>query len=322
MSEFVKILKKEIDLFDLKFKSVVSNKATLLHKVVTYLKMQSGKKIRPLCVILSAGLSGDLQDKTYRGAVLVELLHTATLIHDDIVDDAHIRRRQLSINAIWNNKISVLTGDYFLAKGLKLSVENKDYELLYLISDVVQKIVEGELLQIEKTKTLNLTEEDYFKIIKLKTAVLFESAFKIGAISVGAEEKIIKKMGVLGLKIGLLFQMKDDVLDYTFDSKITGKKSGNDIKEGKINLPLLHVLSKMSTCEKGKTYQILRKKINTDDEIKWVKKLVFKYRGIEYADSIIKTYHSDITKSIDLFEENTYKIGLTSLLKFLINRVK
>ena len=214
MNAFKNTIQSEVDLFDKKFQDALSTKASLLHKVSTYVTKHTGKKIRPICTIICAGLINNVTEKTYRGAILVELLHTATLIHDDIVDDAHIRRSALSINTIWKNKISVLSGDYFLAKGLKLSVLHKDYDVLYVISSVVEKMVEGELIQIEKTKKLNLTEEDYFKIITLKTASLFEASFKIGALSAESDKEMVEKMGKIGLQIGLLFQIKDDILDY------------------------------------------------------------------------------------------------------------
>ena len=229
-------------------------------------------------------MCGTIQDKTYRGAVLVELLHTATLIHDDIVDDAYLRRNQFSINAIWKNKVAVLTGDYFLAKGLKLAVSSKDFDFLYLMSDVVQKIVEGELIQIEKTKKLNLKEEEYLKIIELKTGSLFQSSFAAGAVSVGANSKTLEIMSQIGLKIGLIFQIKDDILDYPTKFKKSGKKIGIDIQEGKINLPLLSAINKMTFNEKRHVYSILRKKTNNVSEIKFVQDLVFLYRGIEYAE--------------------------------------
>ena len=189
MIEFLKILQTELGIFDKKLQKTLSIKEGLLYNVANYLKKSKGKKIRPILTIISAGLFNNITDKTYRGAIMVELLHLATLIHDDIVDDAQLRRQRLAINVIWKNKVSVLTGDYFLAKGLDIAILNKDYDILSVISSSVQKIVRGELLQIEKTKRLNLIEKDYFKIIQLKTASLFESAFYIGAISADLNNK-------------------------------------------------------------------------------------------------------------------------------------
>ena len=319
MTNFLKIIKEEVRFFDKKFKNALSTKANLLHRVSTYVTNNPGKKIRPICVILSSGLFNNITSKTYRGAILIELLHTATLIHDDIVDDAHLRRSKLSINTIWKNKISVLAGDYFLAKGLSLSIAAKDFDILTLISEVVEKIVEGELLQIEKTKKLDLKEEDYFNIIKLKTGSLFESSFKIGAIAAEANEISIEKSAYLGLIIGVLFQVKDDVLDYQTN---TGKIIGNDLKEGKINLPLLHALNKMNKEEKNKTYKLLRKKINTLEERDWVKQVIIKYKGIQYADSIIHNKYCEAVDIINTFDDNKYKNAILKLLDFLINRKK
>ena len=319
MINFLKIIKEEVRVFDKKFKNALSTKASLLHKVSTYVTDNPGKKIRPICVILSSGLVENITSKTYRGAILIELLHTATLIHDDIVDDAHLRRSRLSINTIWKNKISVLAGDYFLAKGLSLSVASKDFDILTVISEVVGKIVEGELIQIEKTKKLDLNEDDYFNIIKLKTGSLFESAFKIGAISADANKDSIKKLTSLGLIIGVLFQIKDDILDYYSH---TGKMIGNDLKEGKINLPLLHALNKMNAEEKHKTYKFLRKKTNTLEERGWIKQVVINYKGIEYAESIIHNNYCEAVDIVNNFEDNKYRNSILELLSFLINRKK
>ena len=320
MIGFFKKIEKEIGVFDKKFKNSLSTKAKLLHKVTNYLGQNPGKKIRPICTIISAGLVNHITDKTYRGAILIELLHTATLIHDDIVDDAHLRRSQLSINAIWKNKISVLSGDYFLAKGLRLAISHKDYEILNVTSYAVEKMVEGELIQIEKTKKLNLIEKDYFEIIKLKTGALFSAAFKIGAISVTSDQNLIQKLESIGLKLGILFQIKDDVLDYNNPYSISGKKSGNDIKEGKINLPLLYALKKMTLIEKNLVYKILRKKINTLDELELVQKLVIQYNGIKESELLIQKYYADLMKDLDNFRICKYKEALVLLLDFLIHR--
>lgn len=319
MKNFLKIIKEEVRFFDDKFKEHLSTNTSLLHKISTYLRKKPGKKIRPICVILSAGLLNNITDQTYRGAILIELLHTATLIHDDIVDDAQLRRSTFSINTIWKNKIAVLTGDYFLAKGLKIAVANKDFQFLELISGVVEKIVQGELFQIEKTKKLNLTEKDYFKIVKLKTASLFETAFTIGAISASGETGKIEKLSELGLKIGVIFQMKDDVLDYD-NNQYTGKSVGNDIKEGKINLPLLYALQKMDFLEKNQVHRILRKKKNTKSEIIMVQKLVIKYHGIKKTELKIQKYIEDVQLLIRDFTASNYKQSVVLLLDFLINR--
>ncbi len=322
MSDFLKIIAEDLDLFNLKFKNVLSTKASLLHKVTTYLSNSNGKKIRPICTIIAAGLANSVTEKTYRGAILIELLHTATLIHDDIVDDAQLRRSRLSINAIWKNKIAVLSGDYFLAKGLKLAVIHKDFEFLQLISNVVEQIVEGELLQIEKTRKLNLTEKDYFKIIKLKTASLFETSFHIGSVSADADLETNQMLLKLGEKIGLLFQIKDDVIDYDTKLLNSGKKSGNDIQEGKINLPLLYSLKKMNTIEKNEVYRALRRTKNTKSELIRVQNLVIKYNGIDQAELKIKQYSQEAQSLLSHFSSSRYKDAMLLLLNFLTNRSK
>ena len=321
MVKFQHIIKDEISLFDKRFKNVLSTKASLLYKVTNYIRKNSGKKIRPICTILGSGLVNSVTEKTYRAAILIELLHTETLVHDDIVDDAHVRRHKFSINAIWKNKIAVLTGDYFLAKGLKLAVLNKDYDILDSISGVVEKIVEGELIQIEKTKKLNLTKEDYFKIIKLKTASLFECAFYIGGLAVESSKNNLKRLSDLGLIIGTLFQVKDDVLDYSTQNG-SGKQFGNDIKEGKINLPLLYVLKKISLIEKNKVFRILRKKTNTLKEIYFVSDLVIENGGIEQSEKIIEENYNNAFDLLNDFEEGKYKNTIKEVLNFLKNRKK
>ena len=321
MIEFQNILKKEIKLFDKKFKYTLSTKSDLLYKVTSYLRQNSGKKIRPVCSIIASGLTNNITEKTYRSAVLIELIHTATLVHDDIVDDAQIRRSQFTINTIWKNKISVLTGDYFLAKGLKIAVQNKDYDILQLISNVVAKIVEGELFQIQKTKKLNLNKEDYFKIIKLKTGSLFECAFELGGVAAEGTEAQIEQLKCLGLAIGIIFQIKDDILDYSISS-YTGKKSGNDIKEGKINLPLLYALERMSFLEKRRVFSVLKMKNNSTNDIEFVFSMVKKYNGIDSAEEIINTYYNDAKLIIRNFQDGKYKKSIYSVLNFLIDRKK
>ena len=321
MKEFEKIIKEDINLFDKKFKNILSSKATLLYKVNSYLIKQRGKRIRPICTIIASGLANNITSQTFRAAVLIELLHTATLIHDDIVDDAHIRRSTFSINTIWKNKVAVLSGDYFLAKGLSLAVENKDYEILMFISNVVEKIVEGELLQIEKTKKLNLTEDEYFKIIKLKTASLFECAFQVGAMSNKKANPNLEQIINLGLMIGNIFQIKDDILDYR-PTQFIGKNTGSDIKEGKINLPLLYALKTMPVNQKKQVFKVLRKKTNTLKEIISIQNIVINNYGIVEAENKMMSYYNNAMKILSLFEETKYKNAAKLMLKFLISRNK
>ena len=321
VNQFEKIIKKDIVLFDKQFNNVLSKKASTLYSITKYISQSSGKKIRPICTILASGLCNKITEKTNRAAILIELLHTATLVHDDIVDDAQLRRGLLSINSIWKNKIAVLTGDYFLAKGLHLAVSNQDYDILSLISETVQRIVEGELMQIEKTKQLNLTEKDYYEIISLKTATLFQCAFESGGISAFADKITLEKLKKLGLIIGILFQIRDDVLDYS-DSTISGKKQGNDIQEGKINLPLLYSISNMTFFEKNQVFRILRKKRNSKKEIDLVVEIVKKYKGIDTAMHDMQKYYKQALSILQSFQSNRYKESMILLLNFLIERNK
>ncbi len=322
MVEGIKKIRNEIELFDKYFSKALSSKANLLHKITKYIGKNPGKKIRPICVILSAGLLNNLNEKIYRGAVLIELLHTATLIHDDIVDDAQLRRSKFSINTIWKNKIGVLIGDYFLAQGLKLSVKYNDFDILELVSDVVQKIVEGELIQIQKTKRLNLTEKDYFEIISLKTGALFETSFQIGSLGlkINADEQI--KIKKVGLNLGMLFQIKDDILDYTRKSIISGKSYGNDIKEGKINLPLLLALKEMTFKEKNFTYKVLRSKKTKNNDIVKVFSLIKKYNGLNNAELISNKFSEDAKKLLLTFPQNKFRDIIMSLIDYLNQRKK
>ena len=310
-------IENEIRIFNLEFKRALSNKASLLHTVTNYITKNPGKQIRPIIVLISAGLIAPPSEKTYRGAILIELIHTATLIHDDIVDDAHLRRSKLSLNAVWKNKISVLVGDYFLAKGLSLASKYKDFDTLEIISEVVEKMVEGELIQINKTRKLNLTEQDYFKIIELKTASLFEASFKIGAKSINSNKKQLIQLGKLGLIIGKIFQMKDDILDYRI-TPFSGKKYGKDIEEGKINLPLLYTLNKANSKEKKCILTSLRASVNNKHEIMQIFDLVKKYNGINYTEKCIVKQHDEALQILELFPNNQYKESLVSLLQFII----
>lgn len=222
---------KELELFEQKFRDSMKSNTPLLDAITRYIVKSKGKQVRPMFVFLSAKMFGDITEKTYRAAALIELLHTATLVHDDVVDDSYERRGFFSINALWKNKIAVLVGDYLLSKGLLLSISNKDFGMLELVSDAVREMSEGELLQIEKTRKLNISEEVYFEIIRQKTATLISSACACGAASSGVSAEEVSRMKLFGEKIGIAFQIKDDLLDYSTDD--TGKPKGMDIKEKK-----------------------------------------------------------------------------------------
>lgn len=231
LEEIRKPIESELKLFEEKFRSSMKTKTPLLDAVMKYIVRQKGKRVRPMFVFLSASVCGEITEATYRGASLIELLHTATLVHDDVVDDSDERRGFFSINAIWKNKIAVLVGDYLLSKGLLLAIGNKDFRLLEIVSDAVRDMSEGELLQIEKTRKLNITEEIYFEIIRQKTASLISSACAVGAASSNVSEVLISKMKLFGEKVGIAFQIKDDLLDFGIEN--TGKPQGIDLKEKK-----------------------------------------------------------------------------------------
>ncbi|HQY21442.1 MAG TPA: polyprenyl synthetase family protein, partial [Ignavibacteria bacterium] len=232
-------VQKELDIFDKKFSASLKSKVALIDLITKYILKQKGKKIRPVLVLLSAKLCGEINERSYIAANLVELLHTATLIHDDVVDDAKTRRGIASLNAVWKNKASVLIGDYLLSKGLLTAIDNKEFEFLKLTSEAVKSMSEGELLQIQKARNFDATEETYFRIISDKTASLIKTCCKLGAMSTAENKDMVDKLGVYGENIGIAFQLTDDILDYTGRKKLLGKSTGNDLKEKKFTLPLI-----------------------------------------------------------------------------------
>ena len=251
-----KVIGAELELFEKHFKDAVKSRVSLLDRIMQYIVKRKGKQMRPMFVLLSAKLHGEINDSSYRAASLVELLHTATLVHDDVVDEAFERRGFFSINALWKNKIAVLVGDYLLSKGLLLSLENKDFTILTILSNAVKNMSEGELLQIEKARRLDITEEIYFDVIRQKTASLIASCCGVGAASSGSNEATVQRMRDVGSLIGIAFQIKDDLFDYETANK-TGKPSGIDIKESKMTLPLIHALSKAGFLERQHRQKIL-----------------------------------------------------------------
>ena len=248
-------IKEDMKIFSSVFSTYTSSKVPLLHIITKYILKTKGKQIRPMFVFLSAKLFGEINQSTHSAATLIELMHTATLVHDDVVDEAYERRGFFSINALWRNKFAVLFGDYLLSKGLIHAIKNKEYELLKITSEAVEEMSEGELLQLEKARKLNITEKDYFEIIRKKTATLIAACTAAGACSAGASEDNIDKMKSFGEYAGIVFQIRDDIFDYQ-KSRAIGKPTGNDIKEKKMTLPLIYVLNSVSGKEKRK---IIRK---------------------------------------------------------------
>jgi octaprenyl-diphosphate synthase len=309
---------KEMEEFEHKFRSSMKTRVLLLDKIMTYIVKRKGKQIRPLFVFLSAGACGTINESTYRGASLIELLHTATLVHDDVVDDSNYRRGFFSVNALWKNKIAVLVGDFLLSKGLALSMNNKDYTLLSIANDAVTEMSEGELLQMEKARQLDIMEDVYYEIIRKKTASLIASCCAIGASSSGATEQAVSRMKEFGQHVGMAFQIKDDLFDYGEDE--IGKPVGIDIKEKKMTLPLIYALSKSSWLQKRKIIGIVRNKSEDSNSVKEVIEFVKKSDGIAYANGIMEQYYQKAIAILDELPNSTYKTSLADLVRFTIDR--
>ena len=314
LNDIVIPIKDEMKDFKLKLKSSISSQNSLIDTVVNYILKRKGKQIRPIFVFLTAGLNGRITDSTYRAAILIEILHTATLIHDDVVDDSNYRRGYFSINALWKSKYSVLIGDYLLSRGLELSVENKDFKFLGVLSNAVKQMSEGEITQLKKSRSLDINEETYFKIIQEKTASLFSSCCMMGAISSKATEEKIKKMHEFGLLVGKAFQIRDDLFGYlSFD---TGKPSLNDFKQAKITLPLIHTLTKVDTSTKRKIIKNLKKYHAIDEIIEIVKE----NDGIKYSEKKMIQMIDEAYSILKKFPDSEYKKSLISLLNYIIKR--
>lgn len=304
--------------FEHKFRDSMKTRILLLDRVMNYIVKRKGKQMRPMFVFLSAGASGKITESTYRGAALIELLHTATLVHDDVVDDANYRRGFFSINALWKNKVAVLVGDFLLSRGLILSVENKEFDLLTIVSKAVKEISEGELLQMEKARQLDITEEVYFEIIRQKTASLIAACCAVGASSSGATEEMIEKMRLFGEKIGMAFQIKDDLFDYGEDE--IGKPVGIDIKEKKMTLPLIYALSKASWSEKRGIIRIVKNESEKPRKVREVIEFVKKSGGIEYALAVMNRFHAEAMTLLETFPDSQYRTSLKQLVQFTIER--
>jgi octaprenyl-diphosphate synthase len=290
----------------------------LLDTIMNYIIKRKGKQIRPIFVFFSAKLFNGITDATYRAASLVELLHTATLVHDDVVDDSDERRGFFSINALWKNKIAVLVGDYLLSRGLLLSVQNKDFQLLEIVSFAVKEMSEGELLQIEKTRNLNLSEAVYYDIIRKKTASLIASCCAIGAASAGANTEQIEQMRLFGEKIGIAFQMKDDLLDYG-DEDI-GKPRGIDLKEKKLTLPIIYTLNQAEPKVKSRIINTIKNHHNDKKKVAEVIDYVNAHQGISYTKTAMKKYVSEAIEIIDKLPDNPYKENVKELVNYIIDR--
>ncbi len=313
-------IKGEMADFEKKFRSSMKSNVVLLDKIMNYIVKRKGKQMRPMFVFLTAHVCGGISEKTYRGAALIELLHTATLVHDDVVDDANYRRGFFSINALWKNKIAVLVGDYLLSRGLLLSIKNKDFKQLEIVSKAVEDMSEGELLQIEKARKLDITEEVYFDIIKQKTATLIASCCAVGAASSDSGEHQIQLWHTFGENVGMAFQIKDDLFDY--GTQEIGKPLGIDIKEKKMTLPLIYALNNAGWSEKRHIINIIKNKSHKPEKVQEVIEFVKKSGGMEYAIERMKTFRDNSFDLLNQFPDSTYKSALKNLVTYTIDRDK
>ena len=311
-------IKTELKAFEELFKNAVKSNVPLLDRILKYVVRTKGKQLRPMFVILSAKLCGDINEKTYRAASLVELLHTATLVHDDVVDEASERRGYFSVYALWKNKASVLVGDYLLAKGLLLSLENNDFKTLHILSDAVSRMSEGELLQLEKSRLLNITEEDYFNIIKNKTASLLASACAAGAHSTTSDDQLVEKMKMFGEYTGIAFQIKDDLFDYGTDD--VGKPTGNDIKEKKLTLPIIHTLKNVDNNLRRELKYRLKNSNRRKESVNFIIEEVKKSGGIEYTTQKMNEYKLKALDILHSFPPSTTRDSLETLVRYTTER--
>ena len=312
------IIGEELNTFEKKFAESVKSQTPLLDRIMKYIIKRKGKQLRPMFVFLSAKLHGPINESTYRAAALVELLHTATLVHDDVVDESLERRGFFSVNAIWKNKIAVLVGDYLLSKGLLLSTDNNDFEHLRILSEAVKQMSEGELLQIEKARNLNLKEDIYFEIIRNKTASLLSSACSVGAWSTSKDAVIGNKMKLFGEKVGIAFQIKDDLFDYGKED--IGKPTGNDIKEKKLTLPLIYTLNNISSSKKRELIYIIKNENKNLEKVRYVIDTVVETGGINYAAEKMNSYRDEALSILHEFEDNEVRKALEELVRYTTDR--
>lgn len=312
------VIGEELRIFETKFSDAVKSQTPSLDRVMKYIIKRKGKQLRPMFVFLSAKLAGTVNDSTYRAAALVELLHTATLVHDDVVDESLERRGFFSINAVWKNKIAVLVGDYLLSKGLLLSTANDDFQHLHILSDAIRQMSEGELLQLEKSRKLNLSEEIYFEIIRNKTASLLSSACAVGAYSTSRDLSITEKLKLFGEKVGIAFQIKDDLFDYGKED--VGKPTGNDIKEKKLTLPLIYTLSKVDRPVKRELIYIIKNQNRDAQKVKQVIDTVVNTGGILYATEKMNQYRDEALQILHEFPDSEVRRALEELVRFTTDR--
>ncbi len=313
-----KVIGAELVQFETHFREAVKSRVALLDRIMQYIVKRKGKQMRPMFVLLSAKLGGEITETTYRAASLVELLHTATLVHDDVVDESMERRGFFSVNALWKNKIAVLVGDYLLSKGLLLSLNNKDHEVLRLLSEAVRQMSEGELLQIEKSRNLNLSESVYYEIINGKTASLLASACAAGASSTFEKSEDVEKMRLFGQKVGMAFQIKDDLFDY--GSSDIGKPTGNDIKEKKLTLPLIYTLNTCPADIKRKIIHIIKNDNTNKDKVAYTIEMVEQYGGLEYTINKMNQFRDEALALLYEFPATPVRDALEELVRYTTDR--
>jgi octaprenyl-diphosphate synthase len=311
---------QEMTAFEQKFRQFMKSEVMLLDQIMNYIVRRKGKQLRPMFVFLTAGICGEISEVTYRGASMIELLHTGTLVHDDVVDDSNYRRGFFSINALWKNKIAVLVGDYLFARGLILSVEHEDYNLLQIISNTIREMSEGELTQLAKARRLDITEDVYFEIIRKKTASLIASCCAMGARSVKAPEEVVEKMRVFGEKVGLAFQIKDDLFDFG-DAEV-GKPLGIDIKEKKMTLPLIFALKQASWFQRRHIINLIKNHSEKPQKVAEVIQFVRDSGGIQYATEAMNKLVEEARHILLSFPNSPYRTSLEGLVQFTIERSK
>ncbi len=319
IDQIKKPIAKEIEAFEPKFRELMTSKVPLLDRITYYIIKRKGKQLRPILVFLIAKMLGKITETTYRGAALVELMHTATLIHDDVIDNSDKRRGFFSLNALWKNKIAVLVGDYLLSKVLLLAVDNKEYELLKIVSTAVKEMSEGELLQIEKARNLNIDESIYYEIIRKKTASLISSCCGVAAASVRQDEKITNEMRQFGELLGMAFQIKDDLFDYQVNTNV-GKPTRIDIREQKMTLPLIYALNHASKKDKRFMINVAKRYNRNREKVEQVTAMVCQLGGVEHAEQKMTSYCQQAIDILEPYEQNTEKESLKNLAEYIISR--
>lgn len=321
ITEIKQPIANEMVEFEPYFKSALKSPYYLLTLVTNYILRRKGKQMRPMLVFLSAKASGTISDSTYAAATLIELLHTATLVHDDVVDETYQRRGQWSVNALWNSKIAILVGDFFLARGLKIALDGNHYDILRIVSDAVSEISEGELIQIEHARKLDITEESYFEVIRKKTATLIAACTKAGAFASGANQEYIDALYNYGLNLGIAFQIRDDIFDYE-KSNLLGKPSGNDIKERKLTLPIIYALNNAPNDEAKEMRKQIRRHYKEDKTAKRATDFVVKHGGLDYSTKKMIEYSQKAKDSLSILPETDAKKALIALIDYNIERKK